>query len=106
MTGELIAPVGGKIVERNQVALNDPFQVNSDPYGALVGLQFLKAKNGNEDSQQLVTGEEVVAQHRTKTLQRGGWIDLMHWRYISEDKVSDSYGLAADEVMAIACWRE
>ncbi len=26
---------------------------------------------------------------------------LMHWRYISEDKVSDSYGLAADEVMAL-----
>ena len=25
----------------------------------------------------------------------------MHWRYISEDKVSDSYGLAADEVMAL-----
>ena len=26
---------------------------------------------------------------------------LMHWRYISEDNVSDSYGLAADEVMAL-----
>ena len=25
----------------------------------------------------------------------------MHWRYICEDRVSDSYGLAADEVMAL-----
>ena len=25
----------------------------------------------------------------------------MQWRYLSEDRVSDSYGLAADEAMAL-----
>ena len=25
----------------------------------------------------------------------------MHWRYLCEDRVSDSYGLAADEAMAL-----
>ena len=76
MTGELIAPVGGKIVERNQVALNDPFQVNSAPYGA-GWLAILESEKWNEYSKQLVTGEEVVAwsKEELKRYKEEGWID-------------------------------
>ena len=76
MTGELIAPVGGKIVERNQVVLNDPFQVNSDPYGA-GWLAILESEKWNEDSKQLVTGGEVVAwsKEELKRYKEEGWID-------------------------------
>ena len=76
MTGELIAPVGGKIVERNQVVLNDPFQVNSDPYGA-GWLAILESEKWNEDSKQLVTGEEVGAwsKEELKRYKEEGWID-------------------------------
>ncbi len=76
MTGELIAPVGGKIVERNQVALNDPFQVNSDPYGA-GWLAILESEKWNEDSKQLVTGEEVGvwSKEELKRYKEEGWID-------------------------------
>ena len=76
MTGELIAPVGGKIVERNQVALNDPFQVNSDPYGA-GWLAILESEKWNEDSKQLVTGEGVGvwSKEELKRYKEEGWID-------------------------------
>ena len=76
MTGELIAPVCGEIVERNQVVLNDPFQVNSDPYGA-GWLAVIESENWNEDSKQLVTGEEVIAwsKEELKRYREQGWID-------------------------------
>ena len=76
MTGELIAPVCGEIVERNQVVLNDPFQVNSDPYGA-GWLAVIESENWNEDSKQLVTGEEVIAwsKEELKIYREQGWID-------------------------------
>ena len=76
MTGELIAPVGGKIVERNQVVLKDPFQVNSDPYGT-GWLAILESEKWNEDSKQLVTGEEVDAwsKEELKRYKEEGWID-------------------------------
>ena len=76
MTGELIAPVGGKIMERNQDVLKDPFQVNSDPYGA-GWLAILESEKWNEDSKQLVTGEEVVAwsKEELKRYKEEGWID-------------------------------
>ncbi len=76
MTGELIAPVGGKIVERNQDVLSDPFQVNSDPYGA-GWLAVLESENWNEDSKQLVTGKEVGvwSKEELKRYREEGWID-------------------------------
>ena len=76
MTGELIAPVGGKIMERNQDVLNDPFKVNSDPYGA-GWLAILESEKWNEDSKQLVTGEEVGAwsKEELKRYKEEGWID-------------------------------
>ena len=76
MTGELIAPVGGKIVERNQDVLSDPFQVNSDPYGA-GWLAVLESENWNEDSKQLVTGKEVGvwSKEEIKRYREEGWID-------------------------------
>ena len=76
MTGELIAPVGGKIVERNQVVLKDPFQVNSEPYGA-GWLAVIESENWSDDSKELVTGEEVVAwsKEELKRYKEEGWID-------------------------------
>jgi glycine cleavage system H protein len=31
---DLISPVSGKVLERNQAAIDKPEQINSDPYGA------------------------------------------------------------------------
>ena len=33
MTGEIVSPVSGTIVERNDVVLEDPRKINIDPYG-------------------------------------------------------------------------
>ena len=76
MTGELIAPLSGKITERNREALEDPYQVNQDPYGkgwlCVIECEEWKTESGN-----LITGEAVEAWSE-KEMQRyrsQGWID-------------------------------
>ena len=76
MTGELIAPVGGKITERNQVVLQDPNQVNREPDGA-GWLAVLESESWNEDSKKLVSGQDVGAwsQEELKRYREQGGID-------------------------------
>ena len=76
MTGELIAPVSGKIVDRNQVVLENPLVVNEDPYGT-GWLVLLESESWKEDSKQLITGQEVEewSQDELRRYRQQGWID-------------------------------
>ena len=76
MTGEIIAPVSGKIVERNQKVLEDPFQVNKDPYGK-GWLALIETESWEEDSKKLVTGAKVAewSASEMERYRQQGWID-------------------------------
>ena len=76
MTGEIIAPVSGKIVERNQKVLEDPFQVNKDPYGK-GWLALIETQSWEEDSKKLVTGAKVAewSASEMERYRQQGWID-------------------------------
>ncbi len=76
MTGELIAPVSGKIVDRNQAVLENPLGVNEDPYGT-GWLVLLESESWKEDSKQLITGQEVEewSQDELRRYRQQGWID-------------------------------
>ena len=76
MTGEIIAPVSGKIVERNQEVLEDPFQVNKDPYGK-GWLALIETQSWEEDSKKLVTGAKVAewSASEMERYRQQGWID-------------------------------
>ena len=76
MTGEIIAPVNGKIVERNQEVLEDPFQVNKDPYGK-GWLALIETQSWEEDSKKLVTGAKVAewSASEMERYRQQGWID-------------------------------
>ena len=76
MTGEIIAPVSGKIVERNQEVLEDPFQVNKDPYGK-GWLALIETESWEEDSKKLVTGAKVAewSSNELERYRQQGWID-------------------------------
>jgi glycine cleavage system H protein len=76
MTGDLIAPVSGTLLERNEPALRDPLLVNHDPYdrGWLVTIQ---PSNWEYESAILITGEALpgwvaaeIERYRSQ-----GWID-------------------------------
>lgn len=53
---DLFSPVGGEVVEVNDVVTNDPAVVNSDPYGA--GWMFKVKVDGSVD---LMSAEEYAA---------------------------------------------
>ena len=76
MTGEIIAPVNGKIVKRNQKVLEDPFQVNKDPYGK-GWLALIETESWEEDSKKLVTGTKVAewSASEMERYRQQGWID-------------------------------
>ena len=76
MTGEIIAPVSGKIVERNQEVLEDPFEVNKDPYGK-GWLALIETESWEEDSKKLVTGAKVAewSSNELERYRQQGWID-------------------------------
>ncbi len=76
MVGDLVAPLSGTIVGRNEAVLSDPGLVNRDPYGAGWLLQIAPSDWGRE-SADLIHGDEIaawvtaeVARYRTQ-----GWID-------------------------------
>lgn len=76
MTGDIIAPISGKLVARNEQAQRDPSIVNRDPYGEgwLVDIQ---PQVWDEELLELVSGEAIpewfeaeIARYRSE-----GWID-------------------------------
>ncbi len=76
MTTELIAPLSGVVVERNDALLSDPSPVNTDPYGA-GWLVIIEPVDWSGESAQLISGpalEEWVAAE-VERYRAEGWID-------------------------------
>lgn len=76
MTGEMIAPVNGTLVERNPAVLEDPFVVNQDPYGK-GWLAVIETESWPEDSARLVSGTEILewSAHELERYREQGWIE-------------------------------
>jgi len=76
MTGDLIAPVSGEVVARNDRTVSDPSLVNRSPYvdGWMV---VIKPSNWEMESAQLVSGDDLPAwvQAELKRYQEKGWLD-------------------------------
>ncbi len=76
MTGDLIAPISGTLVERNEAVLRDPFLVNTAPYtdGWLV---VIKPDDWATESADLVSGEAlpVWIEAEIERYRAQGWID-------------------------------
>jgi len=73
MTGEIVSPVSGTIVERNETVLDNPHKVSEDPYsgGWLVALEpeFWDSEKGElHDSVSLyeLLPEELRGNHNTR----------------------------------------
>jgi glycine cleavage system H protein len=76
MTGDLIAPVSGTIVARNDAAVSNPALVNQSPYsdGWMV---VVKPSDWKNESMQLVSGNGLPAwvEAEVKHYKSQGWID-------------------------------
>ena len=76
MTGDLIAPVSGVIVARNDGAVSNPSLVNQSPYvdGWMV---VIKPSDWETESKQLVSGADLPAwvDLEIKRYREQGWID-------------------------------
>ena len=76
MTGDLIAPAGGVLIERNEAALRDPFLVNSDPYGE-GWLVAIEPDNWEHEATALVSGEALPGwiEAELERYRAQGWLD-------------------------------
>jgi glycine cleavage system H protein len=76
MTGDLIAPVSGVIVARNDATVSNPALVNQSPYvdGWMV---VIKPTDWENESKQLVSGDDLPAwvESEIKRYRNQGWID-------------------------------
>jgi glycine cleavage system H protein len=76
MTGDLIAPISGTIVARNEAAVSNPALVNQAPYtdGWLV---VIEPAAWDSESLQLVAGSDLPAwvAAEMKRYREQGWID-------------------------------
>lgn len=77
MTGELIAPVSGTLVARNESVLRDPHLVNRDCYGA-GWLAAIEPSAWATESTELVHGPDVTAwvQAEIERYRKQGWINV------------------------------
>lgn len=76
MVGDLVAPVTGTIVARNEEVLRDPGLVNRDPYGA-GWLAQISPSNWTLDMAELVHGRKVAAwvEVEVERYRSQGWIE-------------------------------
>ncbi|MBI5825793.1 MAG: glycine cleavage system protein H [Chloroflexi bacterium] len=76
MTGDLIAPVSGTIVARNDETVSNPGLVNQSPYGD-GWMMVIKPSDWENESVQLVSGEGLPAwvDSEVKRYRGQGWID-------------------------------
>lgn len=76
MTGDLIAPVSGTLVDRNEAVLRDPYLVNTNPYdeGWIVAIEPADWEN---EATALVSGEAlpVWLEAEIERYRAQGWID-------------------------------
>ena len=76
MTGDLIAPVSGVIVARNDATVSNPGLVNQSPY-AEGWMVVIKPSDWENESMQLVTGDGLPAwvKSEIKRYRSQGWIN-------------------------------
>jgi glycine cleavage system H protein len=76
MTGPIVAPVSGAIVEHNAEVLRDPQIVNRDPYGA-GWLLRMAPSHWDTDRKSLIgpEGLEAWARGEIERYRKQGWID-------------------------------
>jgi len=76
MTGDLIAPVSGMIVARNDETVINPALVNQSPY-ADGWMVVIKPSDWDHESAQLVSGDDLPAwvESEVKRYRSQGWID-------------------------------
>ena len=58
MTGELVAPVSGIVIEKNDRVLQNPLLVNEEPYGN-GWLVKIEPTNWEEESEAMVSGDKL-----------------------------------------------
>ena len=58
MTGELVAPVSGIVIEKNDKVLQNPLLVNEEPYGN-GWLVKIEPTNWEEESETMVSGDKL-----------------------------------------------
>ena len=58
MTGELVAPVSGIVIEKNDRVLQNPLLVNEEPYGN-GWLVKIEPTNWEEESETMVSGDKL-----------------------------------------------
>ena len=58
MTGELVAPVSGIVIEQNDKVLQNPLLVNEEPYGN-GWLVKIEPTNWEEESETMVSGDKL-----------------------------------------------
>jgi glycine cleavage system H protein len=75
MTGDLIAPISGVLVERNSAVLRDPTLINRDPYGA-GWLVAIEPADWERESPALIAGAALPAwvAAETERYRTQGWI--------------------------------
>ena len=74
-TQNLVAPIGGTVVERNEVVLKDPLLVNRDPYDA-GWLVSIEPADWETQARQLISGGAIAA-----------WVESETERYRSHGSV-------------------
>lgn len=76
MTGDLIAPVSGMIVARNNTVVSNPGLVNESPY-ADGWMMVIKPSDWENESAQLVAGDNLPGwvESEIKRYRNQGWID-------------------------------
>lgn len=76
MTGDIVSPVGGRVVARNQGAVESPALVNRDPYGE-GWLVVLEPSEWSSDASALIHGDAVAGwvEEELARYRREGWLD-------------------------------
>ena len=76
MTGDLIAPISGTIVARNDKTVSNPSLVNESPY-VNGWMMVIKPNDWENESMQLISGEGLPAwvESEIKRYRNQGWVD-------------------------------
>jgi glycine cleavage system H protein len=76
MTGDLVAPVSGVIMDRNDETVRNPALVNESPY-AEGWMVIIKPNNWQNESLQLVSGDDLPGwvESEIQRYRNQGWID-------------------------------
>ena len=76
MTGELVAPVSGIVIEKNDRVLQNPLLVNEEPYGN-GWLVKIEPTNWEKESETMVSGDKLPgwAEQEIKRFETQGILD-------------------------------